>query len=504
VDESPSARGLQPGAALIWLAVTLLAIGDVVLVAGGSRVDTSTDVGKSGLLDLGVVLSAASFASVGLALANARAARAIAWLLQLIGLLLALSVFTITYANLRATPHSSVPTFYDLAAWVASWIWQPTIALMLFLPVVFPDGRLPSPRWRPVAVAWGLLAVAAFVAPAFHQGSMQTPVAVLGTGAYLSISFLPIAAVITRFRRSRDIERAQLKWFVSAVLPLGIGLAIGSAFGIAGIAEISGIGTLLVVLGLIAVPVAIGIAILRYRLYDIDLLVNRTVLYGGVAIVLAAALAIADITAQRIVEATTGRRSDVVAAALGVGAALLFEPLRRRLGPWVDRILPPRASLTLLFTDIVGSTEHLVELGDEQWRDLLVKYRSAVRDELARFGGREVDTAGDSFFAVFGRSSSGVRCAIAIRSAVERIGLECRTGLHVGEVELRGGKVSGLAVHTAARVMAKAGAGDILISQAMRSALADSDAGFQDRGAHSLKGVPGKWQLYAVAPAQTL
>ena len=150
--------------------------------------------------------------------------------------------------------------------------------------------------------------------------------------------------------------------------------------------------------------------------------------------------------------------------------------------------------------DIVGSTERIVELGDERWRALLGRYRSAVRQELTRYGGHEVDTAGDAFFATFDRPTPGVGCAVAIRSAVTAVGLQVRTGVHLGECEMRGEKVSGIEVHAAARIMAAAGAGEILLSSALRDALAGSDFETADRGRHALKGVPGDWQLYALAP----
>jgi class 3 adenylate cyclase len=149
----------------------------------------------------------------------------------------------------------------------------------------------------------------------------------------------------------------------------------------------------------------------------------------------------------------------------------------------------------------VGSTKTVVELGDERWRALLGRYRAAVRQELARSGGHEVDTAGDGFFATFGRPASGLNCAWAIRAAVRRLSLDTRTGVHIGECEMRGEQVSGLAVHVAARVMAAAGDGEILISSALREAAAGLDVQLRDGGRHELRGVPGAWQLYALEAA---
>ena len=175
-----------------------------------------------------------------------------------------------------------------------------------------------------------------------------------------------------------------------------------------------------------------------------------------------------------------------------------FGPLRRRVQPIVDRLLPGRGLLTLLFTDIVNSTSRAVELGDERWRKLLEAYRATVRHELARFGGREIDTAGDGFFASFDRPLQGLHCAVALRAALHALGLDSRVGLHVGECELRGERVSGVNVIVAARVMATAGANEVVVSNAMRELAAGSEFRFHERGVQTLKGVPGEWRLLSL------
>jgi class 3 adenylate cyclase len=151
----------------------------------------------------------------------------------------------------------------------------------------------------------------------------------------------------------------------------------------------------------------------------------------------------------------------------------------------------------LLFMDIVESTRVIVDLGDEGWRDVLDRYRTIVRQQLSRHHGREVNTAGDGFFAAFERPERAVACALDIRSAVGELGLRVRTGLHVGDVELRGEQVSGLAVHAAARVMGEAEADQVLVSSELADLL---DAGVPVRGLgqRTLRGVPGEWQLYEV------
>jgi pimeloyl-ACP methyl ester carboxylesterase len=156
---------------------------------------------------------------------------------------------------------------------------------------------------------------------------------------------------------------------------------------------------------------------------------------------------------------------------------------------------------TVLFTDLVGSTEKAVELGDRRWRELLEQHHARTRAQLSRFRGVELDTAGDGFFARFDGPARAIRCACAVRDAVTELGLEVRAGLHTGECEVMDGKVAGLAVSIGARVAAKAGAGEVLVSQTVKDLVAGSGIEFEDRGGAELKGVPGEWRLYAVAAA---
>ena len=158
---------------------------------------------------------------------------------------------------------------------------------------------------------------------------------------------------------------------------------------------------------------------------------------------------------------------------------------------------PQRVLATVLFTDIVGSTERAAALGDRGWRELLEQHHSLVRNELGRAHGREVDTAGDGFFASFDGPARAVRCAQAIVEGVRELGIDVRSGLHTGECELVDGKISGIAVHTGARVAAHADAGEVLVSSTVKDLVAGSGLEFEDRGVHELKGIPGEWQLYA-------
>jgi class 3 adenylate cyclase len=160
-----------------------------------------------------------------------------------------------------------------------------------------------------------------------------------------------------------------------------------------------------------------------------------------------------------------------------------------------DRVLA-----TVLFTDIVDSTRRAAEMGDRDWHALLDAHDVIVRAQLNRFRGREVNTSGDGFLAMFDGPQRAIRCAMAIRDAVQALGIEVRAGLHTGECEIRGEDIGGIAVHIGARVSALAGPNDVLVSSTLRDLVIGSGLEFEDRGAHALKGVPGEWHLFAVAP----
>ncbi len=159
-----------------------------------------------------------------------------------------------------------------------------------------------------------------------------------------------------------------------------------------------------------------------------------------------------------------------------------------------DRVLA-----TVLFTDIVGSTERAAALGDRRWREVVEQHHSATRTLLARYRGVEMDTAGDGFFASFEGPALAVRCATAIVDAVRPLGIEARAGLHTGEMERLDSKVGGVAVNIGARVAAMAAPSEVLVSQTVKDLMVGSDLRFEDRGSHELKGVPGAWKVYAVA-----
>ena len=164
---------------------------------------------------------------------------------------------------------------------------------------------------------------------------------------------------------------------------------------------------------------------------------------------------------------------------------------------------PDRVLATVLFTDIVGSTQRAAELGDRRWRDLLDSYYALSRRELGRFRGREIKTMGDGFLATFDGPARGIRCACAISDSVGQLGLAIRAGLHTGECEMMGDDVGGIAVHIGARVATEATAGEVLVSSTVKDLVAGSGLQFEDRGSHALKGVPEEWRLFAVERASS-
>ena len=218
------------------------------------------------------------------------------------------------------------------------------------------------------------------------------------------------------------------------------------------------------------------------------------------------------------------RREDVISAlehgrylAHHISGARLVEfegadhwPWVGEMGPIVEEIEefltgarhepePERALATVLFTDIVGSTERAAQLGDRAWRDLLQRHDAMVRDALARHRGREVKTVGDGFLATFDGPARAIRCAFAVRDNARHLGLDVRAGVHTGECELIGDDIGGLGVHIGARVAALARPSEVLVSRTVTDLVAGAGIAFESRGMHKLKGVPGDWELFAVA-----
>jgi len=183
----------------------------------------------------------------------------------------------------------------------------------------------------------------------------------------------------------------------------------------------------------------------------------------------------------------------------------VFEAMTREVEAFLSNReaepVPDTVLATIMFTDIVGSTERAAALGDRAWRDLLQDHHTLVRRELARFRGKELDTAGDGFFAIFDGPARAISCARAIVRALGELDLGVRAGVHTGECELQDGKVSGIAVNIGARVASAAGPGEVLVSGTVKDLVAGSGIEFRKKGVHELKGVPGKWRLYIASPA---
>jgi class 3 adenylate cyclase len=194
--------------------------------------------------------------------------------------------------------------------------------------------------------------------------------------------------------------------------------------------------------------------------------------------------------------------------AVARGDALLSPRVTRRLigafaggearafptGSSAERILA-----TVMFSDIVSSTERAAEIGDRRWRDVLDRHDELVRAELDAHGGREIKTTGDGFLALFDAPARAIRCAVAIRGRLRAVGLDVRIGLHTGEVELRGSDVGGMAVNIGSRVAERGSSGDVVVSSTVRDLVAGSGIGFIDRGEQTLKGVPDRWRLFVVS-----
>ncbi len=241
------------------------------------------------------------------------------------------------------------------------------------------------------------------------------------------------------------------------------------------------------------VPAATAFNTIDLKLYllrtvlpaDGELMARATVVHRGQTVAIASC-------------EVTGPDGALVAHAIG---SVLILPGRHWERPVqvADEIVVDSARVltTVLFTDIVGSTRRAAELGDDRWRQLLADHNGIVRDQIRRFRGREVDTAGDGFLIAFDGAARAVQCAMAIRKQVRRLGLEVRAGVHAGECEESGGKLVGIAVHIGSRLLGVAEPGEVLVSSTVRDLVAGSGIEFTDRGEHALKGVAGEWHLFA-------
>jgi class 3 adenylate cyclase len=409
-------------------------------------------------------------------------------------------------------------TFTDTGGLIAAgqshpWAppWPATVILIanaLSLPwaYCFPDGRF-VPRW---SLALAAIWAAFWLVPAVGSLLRQTA---LGPRAVTVLVATLVAStggsLVYRYMRwSTPVQRQQLKWalfgsiiFVIVyllVVPTGALVLQGNSSSQASLFRT--IHSAILSSAVIAIPIALGIAIFRQGLLDIDLIINRALTYGAVTAILAIGFAAISGISNLVLAAMTGQRSELVLLASVVPVALVFMPVRGRALKIADRFVADHKVMTLLFVDIVGSTDRAYALGDRSWRDLLEHFRSTVRRCLKRFGGKEIDTAGDGFFVTFDAPERAIDCAHALIVAVRPLNIELRVGVHIAEVQVDGTHVEGANVHLAARVMAVAGAGEVLVSAALRDVLAGSDIEFRDRGVRQLKGVPQGVQLYQALP----
>lgn len=370
---------------------------------------------------------------------------------------------------------------------------------------LFPNGQF-TPKWsRYLGVVFFFWNCAGFWLAI--SGGSQADLTLISLGSLVFFLSGAAAQVYRYAQVSGPTERRQTKWVtygigavtlvwsVRVLLPL-LTTELRSSSTAAGLL-FAGVTAVAFDASVLLLGITLAVAMLRRNLLGIDLIINRTIAYGVVTGLLAIGFALLTAVSQRLAAvAAFPSELTTIIAALAVAAA--FVPVRDRVRSFVDRLLPPRALLALLFTDIVGSTETATRLGDARWRGELERYRVEVRRPLRRFGGHEVDTAGDGFFATFDKPTLAVRCAIDIRARTRALGLASRTAVHWGECEVRGEKVSGINVHIAARFVTLAGPNEIVVSDATRSEIATDGIEVADRGRHTLKGVPGEWPVYAL------
>ena len=307
---------------------------------------------------LSFMLPFLAFATVGALVASRRPENHIGWIFCAIGLSNLLWAFASKYAiyGLLTRPSSLPGT--EIMAWLGmGWIATLGWGLMAtFLPLLFPTGRLVSPRWRPIAWLTGIVLTLAIVVQAITPGSMteETPtitnpigiesaVVIISVVENVGMSLLMVAvlaslaSLVVRFRRSRGVERQQLKWFAYSAALLTMSIMLGLLSNFAPVLEFGPYGSAVQILGVSSIPVAVAIAVLRYRLYDIDLIINRTLVYGSLTVTLVTLYFGGIVLLQRVFVALTGQQSTLAVVASTLLIAALFNPLRRRIQSFIDR-----------------------------------------------------------------------------------------------------------------------------------------------------------------------
>ena len=348
--------------ALVWLAWSVCALSLVLTALGLLLLALNRSHPDAPVFDFAfrATVIVASCSTVGVLIASRRPAHPIGWIFSAIGLLSGVHLFCGEYAIYALALERGALPGGRVSAWIVGWLWVPLNALLAFVALVFPDGKLPSPRWRPIAWANGNMAVAGSLAAAFLPGpspwiaAIDNPFGLEGLKDFknlidgsleaLSYGVLGVAGVVSlyiRFRRAGPMERLQIKWFAyaGAVLLLGAILLYAGPDSLAA-AWIRQIGFALWLIGFVGLPVAIGIAILRYRLYEIDIIINRTLVYGALTVVIAGIFQTIDAVLHFLLVtlAHVHTLPGSIIAALIVGA--LFHPIRHRIQRFVDRNLP--------------------------------------------------------------------------------------------------------------------------------------------------------------------
>ncbi|CAA9460345.1 MAG: hypothetical protein AVDCRST_MAG58-2439 [uncultured Rubrobacteraceae bacterium] len=346
----------QEAAWLAWymcaVSLTLTALGLLFLVASQSR--EGAPVFDYWLLN---TVMAVSFSPVGAVIAPRLPPRnPIGWLFCAVGLFGAIRVFSAEYAiaTLLAEPGSWLGALPggEAIAWISSWVWVVHFGPFIFLALLFPDGRLPTPRWRPFAwlvalvVAGGTVAVAIWPETAARFNPVNSPLGIEVAANVVNpveaivyaLALAAAASLLVRLLRSRGIERQQVEWFAYAIVLLAISTTLAFVVSEALNARLLGwISSILVIASIVALPVAMSIAILRYRLYQIDSLINRTLVYGSLTAVLALVYFLTIVVLDRTLIALTGQESTLAVVASTLLIAALFTPLRRAIQSFIDR-----------------------------------------------------------------------------------------------------------------------------------------------------------------------
>jgi hypothetical protein len=296
-------------------------------------------------------LLAVGYSTVGAVVASRRPGNPVGWVLCSIGLLWGVGHFTSEYATYALLAASGSLQAAEAAAWIYSWIWVPGLGFIVFLPLLFPSGRLPSPRWRPIAWLSVLLAVAGTIMAAFSPGpgvglSIRNPFGLESLpnlneqlqALMFVLIFVASVSLVVRLHHARGVERQQIKWVAYAgALGGGASLPTYTVLEAVDLRWLHLVGYVPALVGIVGVPTAVGIAITRYRLYEIDILINRTLVYGSLTVTLIALYFGGIVVLQRAFVLLTGEKSTLAVVASTLLIAALFTPLRRRIQGFIDR-----------------------------------------------------------------------------------------------------------------------------------------------------------------------